>query len=496
MRWLLAFTIAACTSSMDRASNKDAGADAAPMGPAEVTFPQGFLWGSATAGFQVERGNDASDWGHWAKACKTRSPACSGDDPNQGPDALAHVDDDIKALKDAGQDAYRFSLEWSRVYPTRASFDADAPDMTGVTAYATLLQKLKAANITPMVTLNHFALPDYLADITKPDAPYGWENQETSDLFVAWCGRVAKRFGADVDWWVTINEPLNVVLGGYVQGSFPPGLVLQMPRAFVAAKAEARAHARCFDAIHANDPVAKVSYAAHLRTFTPLDPSVPEDVSAAERVRYVFNEWFLNAVVRGDWDDDFDHKYDGPNDKTGDPALKGRMDWIGVNYYGDTLVSYTKGIRVPVIDASVIEDHMPTTRPKTDFAWDIYPEGFGVVLDQVAAYKLPILITENGIADRNDTMRARFLAEHLYQLGWAMQRGADVRGYFHWALVDNFEWASGFCPKFGLYAIDPQTKARLSRGSVATFKGVIQSGKVRRSDVDALPPYGTPVYCQ
>ena len=482
---------AACTSS--NPNNPDAG-DSGPPPPAEVTFPQGFLWGSATAGFQVESGNQTSDWGHWVELSGKIS---NGDKPDVGgPDALNHIDDDIKALTDSAQNAYRFSIEWNRMYPTRAAFDADMPDMAAVTAYGTLLSKLKAANITPMVTLSHFALPDYLADVTKTDQPYGWENQITVDLFAQYCSRMAKRFAGDVEYWVTINEPLNVIAGGYVQGSFPPGLVLKMDRGLVAAKNEARAHVKCFDAIHASDPTAKVSFAAHLRTFTPLDPEAPEDVAAAQRVKYLFNQWFLNVVARGDWDDDYDGKYDGPNDKKGDASLTNRLDWIGVNYYGDKLVSYTKGIRAPVIEAAVIADHMPTDRPKTDFAWDIVPEGFGTVLDEAAAYKLPILITENGIADRSDKNRARFIAEHLYQLGWAKQRGADIRGYFHWALVDNFEWANGFCPKFGLYAVDPQTRARLGRSSIVTFKGVILSGKVRRSDVDALPPYSAPVYCQ
>jgi len=118
------------------------------------------------------------------------------------------------------------------------------------------------------------------------------------------------------------------------------------------------------------------------------------------------------------------------------------------------------------------------------------------VLDEVKPYGLPVVITENGIADSKDVMRARFVAEHLYQLGWAKARGVDVRGYFHWALVDNFEWANGYCPKFGLFSYDPTTGARTARPSTATFKQIIQANGLQKSDVDALPPYGQPTPCQ
>ncbi len=276
-----------------------------------------------------------------------------------------------------------------------------------------------------------------------------------------------------------------------------------MDRAFAVAKAEVRAHAACYDALHQADTTdadgdgkaALVSFAAHLRTFHPNDPTDPDDQAAADRLRYLWNDWMLNAVTRGDWDDDYDGKLDGPNDVTADPTLKGREDYIGVNYYSDTLVSASRGIIIPVVKVAVTQDHMPTDRPKTDFAWDIYPEGLGTVMDEVAPYGLPVVITENGVADSQDVMRGRFLAEHLYQLGWAIQRGVDVRGYFHWALEDNFEWASGFCPKFGLYAVDPTTKVRTARPSAQTYKSIIQSGKVTRAQIDAMPAYGAPTEC-
>lgn len=496
----LAVASPACKSS-STADTGDAG-DAGPPPPAEVTFPAGFLWGSSTAAYQVEKGIAASDWSHWVDiAGKIKN----GDKPDVGgPDALAHFDDDVKLLKDSGQTGYRFSIEWSRIYPTRAAFDADMPDAAALAAYGSLLDKLKAAGIKPMVTLVHFSLPDYLSDVTKPMEPQGWERPETSDLFVQFCTRMAKRFGDRVDWWVTINEPLNAALGGYLQGSFPPGVLLDVNRMLAVVKASAVAHTKAFDAIHAADTTdadgdgaaALVSIAAHQRTFHPLDPTEPDDVAAADRTRYIWNHWILNAIVKGDWDDDLDGTLTGPKDKTGDPALKGRVDYVGMNYYSDTLISAHRGVVIPVINASPVFDHAPTGRPETDFAWDIYPEGFGTVLDELKEYGKPIVVTENGIADARDANRARFLTEHLYQLGWAIQRGADVRGYFHWALVDNFEWANGFCPHFGFASVDKATGARTARPSLGVYKQTILAGKIKKSDMDAMPAYAAPVICE
>jgi beta-galactosidase len=269
-------------------------------------------------------------------------------------------------------------------------------------------------------------------------------------------------------------------------------------------KAEAVVHTRCYDAVHAADTVdadgdgiaAWVSVAAHLRTFHPEDATSADDAAAATHVEYVWNRWFLNVIVKGDWDDDLNGDLTGPSDRTADPTLKGRADYIGVNYYSDTLVSAHHGLVVPPpVNAAFVLDHMPTGRPRTDVAWDIYPEGFGTVLDEAATYGRPIVVTENGIADSADANRPRFLAEHLYQLGWAMQRGADVRGYFHWATMDNFEWINGFCPKFGFYSVDPATGARTARPSAAEYQRFVAASSVAKTDVDGEPPYVAPQSC-
>ena len=480
-------------------ATSDAASDAGPAPPSSVTFPSSFLWGSATAGFQVEKGDDATDWAAWvAMSGKIQN----GDNPDvAGPDALGHITQDVQDLVSTGQTAYRFSLEWARLYPTMADFTADTPDATAVAAYSSLLTALVAAHITPVVTLDHYTLPAYLEDVTQPAQPQGWENAQTTTLFVEFCARVAKRWGGQVDYWITLNEPLPYAVGGYLQGSFPPGLVLNVDRTIAVIKALALAHTQAYDAIHAADTVdadgdgkaALVSIAKHQRTFHPMDPTNAADVTATAHVEYLWNQWFFNVIVLGNWDDDFDGNYTGPNDKMNDPTLKGRADFLGINYYSDTLIGAASGIVIPApVNASIEQAHLPTGRPESDVGWDIYAEGLGTVVDEARTlWPLPILITENGIADHTDQNRPRFLLDHLFQLGWAMQRGANVIGYLHWASIDNFEWASGFCPKYGLFSFDPTTEVRTPKASAMEYATIIAARKVTLAQLNAAAQYET-----
>ncbi len=497
--FVLLVVLAACSSS---GSPKGQPVTTDASTPSEAySFPAEFLFGSATAGFQVEKGNTAADWWVWAN---TQNRIANGDHPDRGgPDALAHVDDDVALLTSSGQRVYRFSIEWSRLYPTREQFDRDEPDATAVASYSRLLDALSLAKIVPMVTLHHFASPSWLSDPTKPNDPEAWERSEMGALFATFAARVATRWGHQVDWWVTINEPLNAAIGGYVQGSFPPGQILAIDRALSVVKATARAHALAYDAIHEKDTrdadgdgrAAWVSPALHQRTFHPYDPESQADKDATAHVQGLWNRWFADVIVFGNWDDDFDGKLDGANDRTSDVTLRGRADYLGFNYYSDTLVSASRGIVLPVINAAIYQAAMPTERPKTDTRWDIYPEGMGTVLDELKAYGLPLFITENGIADAVDQNRARFVLEHLREVSRAISRGADVRGYLHWSLIDNFEWASGFCPRFGLATYDPDNGRRTERASLLVYTRVIANKRVEQRDIDTLPAYANGTTC-
>jgi beta-glucosidase/6-phospho-beta-glucosidase/beta-galactosidase len=469
---------------------------AADAGPASVTFPSKFLWGSSTAGFQVEKGDDNTDWAAWvAMSGKIKN----GDSPDVGgPDALNHITQDVADLVATNQNTYRFSLEWARIYPTLADFTADTPDPNAIAAYSSLLTALVAAKITPVVTLDHYTLPTYVDDVTMSAQPQGWEIPSTTTMFVEFCSRMAKRWGGQVDYWLTVNEPMVLAVGGYLQGSIPPGVIFSVDRTIAVIKAQTLAHIQAYDAIHAADTIdadgdgkaALVSLAKHQRTFHPADPTAADDVAATAHLEYLWNKWLFNVIVDGNWDDDFDGNYTGPNDKMSDPAYKGRADFLGINYYSDTLVSATSGLVIPApVNAAIQQVGLPTSRPKTDENWDIYAEGLGTVLDEAKSWALPILVTENGIADHSDTNRPRFLFDHIYQLGWAMQRGANVIGYIHWASVDNFEWASGFCPNYGLFSYDHTTEVRTARPSAMEYASIIKAGTVSLAQLNASAPY-------
>lgn len=457
--------------------------------PSSVAFPKGMLWGAATAGFQVEKGLANTDWGIFAGLPGTIQKSGKPDD---GPDALAHIDEDVAAMTGAGFNAYRLSIELARIYPDRKSFDDDAPSAEGLAAYDALFASLNKAKVAPMVTLHHFVWPSYMSDPSKKKEPQGWERDDATQVFTEWCTRMGKRYGDRADLWVTINEPNVEASVGYLAGKFAPGVV-DVERMATVMRNQVEAHARCFDALHAADTTdvdndgkpALVGIAQHQRVYEPADPTNEEDVVAAEHSRYAWNLWIMNGIVRGEVDDDFD----GTPEKT-DPMRVGRADFFGLNYYGVSRVA-AASLRVKYLGSVPLQQNLPTERPKADNGWDIYPRGFATVLDEAAGYGLPIYITENGIADETDVNRSRFVAEHLFELGKAQTRGADVRGYLHWSLMDNFEWAAGFCPRFGLYRVDytDPLRARTPTKAVSLLKDVAASNALDKATIDALPAY-------
>jgi beta-glucosidase len=464
-----------------------------PLDIIEVTFPEGFVWGTATAAFQVEKGLGATDWGVFATIPDN---IAGGDLPDDGPDAFAHVDDDIERMAALGATGYRMGIEMARIYPTRADYDADTPSAEGLALYDGYLQKLKAAGIRPMVTLHHFVWPSYMSDPTKPAEPQGFERDDAVAVLAGYCEKIGARYGADVDLWITINEPTVEAAVGYLAAIWPPG-VSDVERMTGVLKKQVEAHARCYDKLHAADTVdadgdgvkVAVSIAKHNRVYEPADPSSDEDRASAEHSRRFWNQWFMDAIVKGDVDETFDDTL-GDGDRVADPTLKGRADFFGLNYYGASIVG-SKTLQLPYMGSQPNQLNVPNGRPKNDLRWDMYPAGFGIVLDEAWGYGLPIYVTENGTADATDNNRPRFLLEHAFEMGKAYRRGVDVRGYFHWSLIDNFEWASGYCPQFGLYRVDFSSpeKPRTASAAAAAFTTLATSNHVSQDEIDATPPY-------
>ena len=464
----------------------------------EVSFPDDFTWGAASAGFQIESGLGNTDWAAWAAM---PGKIADGDQPDEGPDALAHIDEDVAALVGAGLGGYRFSIEMARVFPTRTEFDANTPSAAGLAAYDELFAGLSAAQVAPMVTLHHFVWPLYMSDPTAATEPQGWERPDAVAVFADYCSRMGAQYGDRVDLWVTINEPTVEATVGYLATVFPPG-VSDMERVVAVMKAQVEAHARCYDALHAADQIdadgdgeaALVSISKHNRVYEPYDPSDERDQAAVAHAYRFWNQWFLDAIILGDVDEDFDDVVD----VVADPQLIGRADYIGLNYYGVSRVD-ADSLKQPYLGNVPAQFDLQTERPKNDLGWDIYAAGFGKVIDDAASYGLPIHITENGIADSLDVNRTRFVAEHVFEIGAAIHRGVDLRGYYHWSLTDNFEWAGGFCPRFGLYLVDYDSPARTRTPTkVVPFLAELSStGHLTRATIDALPAYtSAPAPCE
>ncbi len=504
--------LAGCSSSEPSNPSGPAASDAGddttpqtcgvPVGPyvrssdPEVVFPEGFLFGAASAGMQIEKGLHDADWWHWANL---PGKVAHGDKPDDGPDAFAHFDDDVAALKAAGAKTYRFSIEWSRIYPTREAFDKNEPVAEALAKYHELLKKLRDAGIRPMVTLHHFATPAWLVDVTKPKEPQGFERDEMPALFGEWAKRMGAEFGAEVDEWITINEPLVLMLGAYMAGAHPPGPTLDIERMIAATKKLVRVHVAGYRGLKEGDTVdaggghaAWVSIAKHNRVFVPSDVCDERDAPAVKKVDYIWNEWLYDALVFGDWDEDLD----GTKEKTADPELKGTVDFLGLNYYG--VATLSGAVPLEYVGGLPSFEGLFTDLPKTDMNWDIYPQGLRAVLKQLKKYDLPVLITENGVGDAGDVNKSRYLAEHLWEVGKAItEDGVDVRGYYYWSLTDNFEWGHGFCPRFGLFRIDYSSpdRPRSATKAVPLFKQIAETRKLTAAQIDALPAYAPPTLC-
>ena len=487
---------------------------AAPAAAAD-RFPRSFLWGTASSGFQTEMGRDRnvdsrSDWFAWVHdRGNIANHVVSGDLPERGPGHWALYRRDARlAARTLHSNAYRMGIEWSRIFPrsTRGAHGLRALDRLAnkraVRHYRAELRYVRRLGMTPFVTINHFTLPLWIHDPLAvrramqgrgPDAPLprlrraGWLDRSTIGEFRKYSAYLAWKFGDLVDWWTPINEPGVVAANGYVNGvlsgNFPPG-VLSFTAAVTALANEADANAAAYDAVHRYDRRAHVGLVQNMIAFTPADPASQADIAATEHADYLFNRLFLDAAVKGVRDRNANGVVE-PSERN--PRLAHKADFIGVNYYFRgrvTALGRSASSRIPLLDFAPKIDYRGGGCPTTcsDFGGEIYPAGFRQVLKTAGAYHLPVYVTENGIAARDDALRRSYLLQHIAAMHDAMAAGdADVRGYFQWSLVDNYEWAAGFAPKFGLFSFDPSTLARHARPSARLFGRIARTGRIPAS---------------
>lgn len=433
-----------------------------PRPEATFHFPAGFKWGVATAAHQVEGNNSNNDWWAWEQQDgRIKERQKSGLACNWWQDA----NPDFDRAAALGANALRLSVEWSRIEPRPGEFDDSAMER-----YAHMLQELRARNIEPMVTLHHFTNPHWLAD------QGGWENPKTAVLFARFARRVVERLGQHCDLWCTINEPNVYGYMGYLEGVFPPGQS-DFGAAMLVIRHLLAGHAAAYREIHAVQPNARVGLAHNMRILDPANRKSLLDRSVARMVDRTYNQAILTALTRGRW----------PLPLGFGLAWKLRrtLDWIGLNYYTRDLVAFDRAQRQTLFSRSLHADDAELL--DGDYG-EFYPHGIFRCIQRLARLNLPIYVTENGIPDDDGDQRPRYLLTHLHQMWRAIQLCYPVRGYYHWTLADNFEWAEGWTLRFGLIALDPETQARTPRPSAALYANVIRANSITPQIIDTHAP--------
>ncbi|MEK7566888.1 MAG: glycoside hydrolase family 1 protein [Patescibacteria group bacterium] len=420
-----------------------------------MKFPKDFYWGAATSAHQVEGGNN-NDWSVWEKENSARlaKEALNKDYPKHvlndypGPfrrenyisgrasDHYNRYNEDFDIAKSLGHNAHRFSIEWSRIEPEEGKFNE-----AEIEHYRKVINALRSRGIEPFITLWHFTNPLWISKIG------GWANNQTVFYFTRYAERMAKELGKDVKFWITINEPMVYAGNAYRRGIWPPaGNAKSLLKYIMVLRNFVLAHKRAYKKIKKINPGAQIGIAKNNIYFDGSGINAPLKFLAD----WWWNEMFLNFI-------------------------ENEMDFIGLNYYFHNRI---KGFRF----------NQNINKDVSDMGWELCPEGIYKILSNLTKYKKQIFITENGLADAKDNKRADFIREHLKWIKKAMgtngskgkergSNGANVRGYFHWSLLDNFEWDKGFWPRFGLVEVDYNTMQRKIRSSAYQYKKSINESQ-------------------
>lgn len=403
-----------------------------------------FLWGVATSAFQLE-GSPYADWASWDSIL------------NLNPGITNHYNvykEDLNLLKDLGVNAYRFSLEWSRIQPKENVWNDQA-----VAHYQEIIDILNESNIEPMVTIHHFTHPLWF--IKK----YSWHNEASIDRFLEFIERMLSTIKG-VRYWITFNEPYVLLLGGYLEGCMPPG-IKDTSLALKALKNLLICHAQAYDIIHSRIPDAMVSMAHNMAALAPWRRWNPFDRLLSKVAKYFYNHSLLDAFLTGTLTIKF------PFQKTFELAvpIQDKLDFFGVNYYTRVHIRFNpfKNLGVELRHRDIDGYGL------TDMGWEIHPHGLEKVLRYASKLNVPLIITENGIATYDDQKKIKFMKEHVDALERCIKNGIDVRGYFYWSLIDNYEWLKGLDARFGLYRVNFDTLERKPTNAALYYSYLIKS---------------------
>lgn len=413
-----------------------------------LQFPKGFYWGASTASHQVEGGH-TNDWTAWETSPEREAFLhAKGEIEKYGLEnfisgaATKHREfyrEDFALAKELGHNATRFSIEWSRIEPKEGEFNQEE-----IWHYKEVVRELRKLGIEPFVTLWHWPIPLWLRD------KGGWENKDAVQHFARFVHRVVSEIGEDVTFWITLNEAEIYAANSYLAGVWPPQSKNPI-RYLRVVHNLIDAHKAAYQVIHQLQPDAQVGVATNNAQF---------EASSKEPINMLITkitDWWSNHYFLRD--------------------IRNYQDFIGLNHYFHNRMSYGR-----VRNANKVT---------SDMGWELHPKAIYHVLKDLKRYNKPIYVTENGLADAADTRRGWFLTESLKNIHRAIQESVDVRGYLHWSLMDNFEWNSGFWPRFGLIEITKDMK-RIPRKSSLLYRDICTANAITDEVINAHASMLTP----
>jgi beta-glucosidase len=451
-------------------------------------FPKDFNWGVATSSYQIEGAafEDGRGESIWDRFCATPGKVANSEDGLTACDHYHRYAEDIQIMKQLGVSTYRFSIAWPRLFPK----GDEVREERGFDFYSRLIDELLANGITPMPTLYHWDLPQPLQD------KGGWANRDTVGAFAKYAAAAVEAFGDRVQKWLTLNEPWCVTWLGYMNGVHAPG-VQNLDHALAAAHHTALAHAEASRAMRAVRNDLKIGLALNMTNYRLEDENDASLAELGDLMDAQLNRWWIDAFLNGTYPKvlmDFHEQRLSNIIQPGDlDKLKVQTDFMGVNYYSDSFIGLPRETDKPLIEEGLFpfphRMNGSAPAPYTDMGWPVTPQGLEDLLLRIAR-DWPeiedIAITENGAAyDEepdangvvNDARRVEYLESHLAAAGRAIQKGAPLKSYYAWSLMDNFEWAEGYNKRFGLVHVDFKTLKRTIKNSGKAYSRIIGASR-------------------
>jgi beta-glucosidase len=521
---------------------------------------QYFLWGVATASYQVEGGITNNDWDYFTRSEEIKSRISRLTGPSRfykgsrqvllqpAGDAVRfwdprYYEKDFDLAKSLGLNTFRISIEWARIEPERGKWNQDA-----IGHYKKMIRAMGERGLKPVISLNHATLPLWvltppstftkkigqdllpppLKDIPLADPPSsdpywkslrGWENNETVKEFTKYVERIVLELKDQVDFWITIGEPVAAIIGGgYIAGLWPPGFFLDGDRTKAVMHNLIEAHIQAYDKISVLDDMdanrdgvaSKVGFSHLMMEVIPAEPSkilgvtIKDNTKSAKNFSYFVNDYFVNAVINGEEDLNYLNTLQRSNKDSNDFIIhenwKDKAHFVGLDYYRRVYIYHSNivslssarfvgGATINDLNVEVSQSHGILN----DLGWEIYPKGlYNLIMQIKTVWNKPVFITENGVADKSDRYRAPFTVAHLQEVKRAMTDGADVISYLHWSFMDNYEWQEAYRPeaKFGLFSIhrntgdgEPDFSRQTTKGA-EVFKLIVENSMARSEGQD------------